>query len=78
MDVNMHSLQAKRCIGKGPTALNNFWATTNVSHTGLHQKMYWARVKEIVKPAAEEAARNIFADAVQAVRNVHIVMEVNF
>lgn len=23
-------------IGKGPTALNDFWATMNVSHHGLH------------------------------------------
>lgn len=77
-DVNVRSMQAIRSIGKGPTALNDFWATMNVSHRGLHQKTYQAHLKKTVKPAAEEAARNIFADAAQAVRHVYTEMEVNF
>ncbi|KAH9362808.1 hypothetical protein HPB48_015229 [Haemaphysalis longicornis] len=71
-------MQAIRSIGKGPTALNDFWATMNVSHRGLHQKTYQGYLKKTVKPAAEEAARNIFADAAQAGRHVYTEMEVNF
>ncbi|KAH8025109.1 hypothetical protein HPB51_003025 [Rhipicephalus microplus] len=37
-EVNLRAMQAIKSIGKGPTALNDFWATMNVSHRGIHQK----------------------------------------
>lgn len=39
-DVNIRSMQAIQTIGKGQTALNDLWATMNISHRGLHHKTY--------------------------------------
>ncbi|XP_077501619.1 uncharacterized protein LOC144112676 [Amblyomma americanum] len=74
-EVNIRAMQAIKTIGKGPTALNDFWATMNVSHRGLHQKTYQGHLKKLFKPGAEEAAQNIFADAVLAVKDVYSKMQ---
>ncbi|XP_077513273.1 uncharacterized protein LOC144124468 [Amblyomma americanum] len=74
-EVNIRAMQAIKTIGKGPTALNDFWATMNVSHHGLHQKTYQGHLKKLFKPGAEEAAQNIFADAVLAVKDVYSKMQ---
>ncbi|KAH7978238.1 hypothetical protein HPB49_004889 [Dermacentor silvarum] len=34
-EVNVHAIMAMKQIGKGQTALNNFWAAINVSYRGL-------------------------------------------
>lgn len=77
-DENVRSVQAIRCIGKGPTAINDFWAVMNVSHRGLHQKTYQRHLKNVIKPAAKVAAQTVLTDAVQAVKNTYEEMEVNF
>lgn len=74
-EVNLRAMQAIKSIGKGPTALNDFWATMNVSHRGIHQKTYQEHLKKTFKPGAEEAAQNIFADAVLAVKDVYSKMQ---
>lgn len=77
-EVNLRSMQAIKSIGKGQTALNDFWATMNVSHRGLHHKTYQEHLKKTFSPAAASAAQNIFADAVSAVKEVYQEMEVTF
>ncbi|XP_077517393.1 uncharacterized protein LOC144128162 [Amblyomma americanum] len=73
-EVNIRAMQAIKSIGKGPTALNDFSATMNVSHRGLHHKTYDEHLKKTFKPAAAAAAHNIFTDAVEAVKKVYIEM----
>lgn len=68
-------MQAIKTIGKGPSALNDFWATMNVSHCGLHQKTYLEHLNKMFKSGAEEAAQNIFADAVLAVKDAYSKMQ---
>lgn len=75
-EVNIRSMQAMKGIGKGATALNDFWSTMNVSKRGLHHKTYQKHLKNIFKPAAEAAARSIFDCAVEAVKKVYAEMEV--
>lgn len=78
-EVNIRTKQVINSIGKGPTALNNFWATMNISHQGLHQKTYKKYLKKIFKPAAEtEMHTRSLTDAVEAVKNVHTEMETTF
>lgn len=77
-EVNIRAMQAIKSIGKGPTALNDFWATMNVSHRGLHHKTYDGHLKKTFKPAAAAAAHNIFTDAVEAVKKVYTEMETTF
>lgn len=73
--MNIRAIQAIKTIGKGPTSLNDSWATMNVSHRGLHQKPIRNTLKKTFKPGADEAAQNIFADAVLAVKDIHSKMQ---
>ncbi|XP_077539634.1 uncharacterized protein LOC144152273 [Haemaphysalis longicornis] len=75
-EVNIRSMQAMKGIGKGATALNDFWSTMNISKRGLHHKTYQKHLKNIFKPAAEATARSIFDCAVEAVKKVYAEMEV--
>lgn len=77
-DVNIRSMQAIKTIGKGQTALNDLWATMNVSHRGLHHKTYQGHLKQLFKPAAEVASDKVFADAVVAVKRVYREMDTGF
>ncbi|XP_077557147.1 uncharacterized protein LOC144172264 [Haemaphysalis longicornis] len=77
-DVNLRSMQAVKSIGKGATALNDFWSVMNVSHRGLDQKTFQKHLKRVFRPAGDAAAANVFSDAVTAVRDVYTEMEVSF
>lgn len=77
-DVNLRAMQAIKSIGKGSTALTDFWSIMNVSHRGLHHKTFQAHLKAEFQPAGDEAAANVFSDAVAAVRRVYTEMEPTF
>lgn len=77
-EVNLRSMQAMKSVGKGSTALTDFWSVMNVSHRGLHQKTFQGHLKNTFRPAADAAAASVFVDSVEAVRNVYRDMDPTF
>ncbi|CAN7950047.1 unnamed protein product [Ixodes pacificus] len=77
-EVNLRSIQAIQSIGKGSTALTDFWSIMNVSHRGMHHKTFQGHLKASFKPASEAAAASVFVDAVAAVRKVYTDMDPTF
>ncbi|XP_077536306.1 uncharacterized protein LOC144148663 [Haemaphysalis longicornis] len=83
-DINVRAMQAVKSIGKGATALTDFWSVMNVSHRGLHHKTFqkhqkhFRSISEEFRPASEAAVDNVFADAAAAVREVYLEMDPAF
>lgn len=73
-EANLRSMQATKSIGKGSTALTDFWSIMNVSHRGLHQKTFQKHLKAEFRPAGDAASASVFSDAVEAVRKVYAEM----
>ncbi|KAH7978906.1 hypothetical protein HPB49_007288 [Dermacentor silvarum] len=74
-EVNIRAMQAIKSIGKGATALTDFWSVMNVSHRGLHPKTFQKHLKAEFRPAGAGAAAHVFSEAVAAVREVYSQME---
>lgn len=74
-EVNLRSVQAIKSIGKGATALTDFWSVMNVSYRGLHQKTFQGHLKAKFGPAANKSATNVCADAAEAVKGVYADMD---
>lgn len=70
-EVNLRSVQAIKSIGKGATALTDFWSVMNVSYRGLHQKTFQGHLKAKFGPPANKSATNVCADAAEAVKGVY-------
>ncbi|XP_075533155.1 uncharacterized protein LOC142566189 [Dermacentor variabilis] len=77
-EVNLRSMQAIKSIGKGATALTDFWSVMNVSYRGLHQKTFQGHLKAKFRPAASKSATNACTDAVAAVKRVYTEMDPTF
>ncbi|XP_077485828.1 uncharacterized protein LOC144096848 [Amblyomma americanum] len=77
-DVNLRAIQAVKSIGKGATALNDFWSIMNVSHRRLHHKTFQKHLKSEFRLASETAAAKFFSDAVAAVRTFYSEMDPTF
>ncbi|CAN7944761.1 unnamed protein product, partial [Ixodes pacificus] len=77
-EVNLRSMQAVKSVGKGATALTDFWSVMNVSHRGMHHKTFQGHLKSKFSPAADTAAAGVFTDAVNAVRKVYEEMDPTF
>lgn len=71
-------MQAVKSIGKGSTALTNFWSVMNISHRGLQHKTFQKHLKTEFRSAGNEAAANVFSDAVAAVYIVYKEMDPAF
>lgn len=65
--VNTRSTQATRSIGKGQTALDDFWAIMKLSQNGLHKETYQGHLKNGFKPPFQVAVASVFHDVVAAV-----------
>ncbi|XP_077500388.1 uncharacterized protein LOC144111119 [Amblyomma americanum] len=76
--VNLRAIQAVKSIGKGATALNDFWSIMNVSQRGLYHKTFQKHLKSEFRLASETAAAKNFSDAVAAVRTVYSEMDPTF
>ncbi|CAN8008567.1 unnamed protein product [Ixodes pacificus] len=48
-EVNVRAMKAIQSIGKGATALSDFFATMNISHRGLHHKTYQGHMNMMVQ-----------------------------
>ncbi|CAN7950323.1 unnamed protein product [Ixodes hexagonus] len=77
-EANLRSMQAIKSIGKGSTALTDFWSIMNVCHRGLHQKTFQKHLKAEFRPAGDTASASVFSDAVEAVRKVYAEMNPSF
>ncbi|KAG0410805.1 hypothetical protein HPB47_012080 [Ixodes persulcatus] len=77
-EVNLKSMQAMKSVGKGATALTDFWSVMNVSYRGMHHKTFQGHLKSKFSPAADTAAAGVFTDAVNAVRKVYEEMNPTF
>ncbi|CAN7946000.1 unnamed protein product, partial [Ixodes pacificus] len=77
-DVNIRAMQAIKGIGKGQTALNDFFATLNVSHRGLHQKTYQEHLKKYFLQAAKAMSATICAEAATIVKDVYKELDPTF
>ncbi|KAH9380598.1 hypothetical protein HPB48_018795 [Haemaphysalis longicornis] len=60
--VNILAARAMQATGNGQTAVNDVFATMNISHRGLHTKTWQGYVKEKLAPAATRAADNVMAE----------------
>lgn len=81
MDFTLGSLQLKveiRSIGKGETALNDFWVVMNVSHRGLHHNMYQEHLKNVVSKWAAASAEKIYTESITAVKSICKDMDPSF
>lgn len=74
-EATIRAMQAIKAIGKGATALIDFWSVMNVSHWGLHHKTFQKHLKGEFRPAGEVAAAHVYSEAVAAVREVYSQME---
>ncbi|KAM7295709.1 uncharacterized protein ISCGN_020982 [Ixodes scapularis] len=77
-DVNLRAISAIRSIGKGQTALNDFWAVMNVSHRGLHHKTYQDHLKNTVSKSAAATAEKIYTESAAAVKSTYREMNPDF
>lgn len=69
--VNVLAARAMQTTGNRQTALNDVFATMNISHRGLHTKTWQGYVKEKLAPAATRAADNVMATSARSVRKLY-------
>ncbi|XP_077532598.1 uncharacterized protein LOC144144973 [Haemaphysalis longicornis] len=69
--VNVLAARAMQATGNRQTALNDVFATMNISHRGLHTKTWQGYVKEKLAPAATRAADNVMAESAHSVRKLY-------
>lgn len=65
-------------IGKGQTALNDFWAAMNVSYRGLHHKTFQKHLKETFRKPEATALEKFDADSATAVIKTYKEMDPSF
>ncbi|KAH7943394.1 hypothetical protein HPB52_007797 [Rhipicephalus sanguineus] len=76
-DVNIRAIVAMKQIGKGQTALNDFWATMNVSHRGLHHRTFQRHLKQFREPQ-EQTLEKFYAESASAVKKTYKEMNPSF
>ncbi|KAH7947439.1 hypothetical protein HPB52_011965 [Rhipicephalus sanguineus] len=77
-DVNVRAIAAMKQIGKGQTALNDFWAAMNVSYRGLHHKTFQKRLKETFRKPEATALDKFYAESATAVITTYKKMDPTF
>lgn len=77
-DVNVRAIMAIKQIGKGQTALNDFWAAMNVSYRGLHHKTFQKHLKETFRKPEATALEKFYADSATAVIKTYKEMDPSF
>ncbi|XP_075742739.1 uncharacterized protein LOC142796312 [Rhipicephalus microplus] len=76
-DVNIRAITAMKQIGKGQTALNDFWATMNVSHRGLHHRTFQRHLKQFREPQ-QQTLDKFYEESASAVKKVYKEMDPSF
>ncbi|XP_075734797.1 uncharacterized protein LOC142775982 [Rhipicephalus microplus] len=76
-DVNVRAIMATKQIGKGQTALNDFWAAMNVSHRGLPHKTFQKHLKKFREPQTQ-CIENFYAESASAVKATYKEMDQYF
>lgn len=66
-EINVLAGCAMQATGNGQTALNDIFATINISHRGLHNKTYQRYVKEKLNPATKRAAAKVATECATSV-----------
>lgn len=69
-EVNLRAMKAMNTIGKGATALTDFFAAMNISHRGLHQKTYQSHMK-IMREACGATAAECESTSVARVKELY-------
>ncbi|KAH9372563.1 hypothetical protein HPB48_008719 [Haemaphysalis longicornis] len=69
--VNVLAARAMQTTGNRQTALNDVFATMNISHRGLHTETWQGYMKEKLAPAATRAADNVMATSARSVRKLY-------
>lgn len=77
-EVNIRAIMAAKQIGKGQTALNDFWAAMNVSHRGLHHKTFQKHLKKTFRDPETECMDKFYAESAAAVKKVYKEMDPSF
>lgn len=84
-EVNLRAMKAINSIGKGATALSDFFAVMNISHRGLHHKTYQSHMtlmKEACSATAAECedasvarVKELYAEFGNAPGNVDVIYD---
>ncbi|CAN7942945.1 unnamed protein product [Ixodes pacificus] len=74
VEVNVRAMKAIQSIGKGATALSDFFATMNISHRGLHHKTYQGHINVMVQ-ACNATATECEAASVARIKELYKDMD---
>ncbi|KAG0421407.1 hypothetical protein HPB47_002698 [Ixodes persulcatus] len=77
-EVNIRSIMAIKQLGKGQTALNDFWAATNVPHRGLHHKTFQEHLKKTFREPEALCVEKFYAESAVAVKTACKKMDPGF
>ncbi|XP_075554628.1 uncharacterized protein LOC142587468 [Dermacentor variabilis] len=77
-EVNIRAIMAMKQIGKGQTAVNDFWAAMNVSHRGLHHKTYQEHLKKTFRGPETQRMESFYSESAAAVKKVYQGMDPGF
>lgn len=69
-EVNVRAMKAIQSIGKGATALSDFFAVMNISHRGLHHKTFQGHMNMMVQ-ACTSAATDCEAASVVQIKELY-------
>ncbi|KAG0429115.1 hypothetical protein HPB47_023957 [Ixodes persulcatus] len=68
LEANIRSIVAIKQIGKGQTALNDFWAAMNVSHRGLHHKTFQEHLKKTFRESEDLCMDKFYVESAVMVK----------
>lgn len=84
-EVNLRAMKAISSIGKGATALSDFFAAMNVSHRGLHHKTFQSHMKTMQKACSATATecegasvaciKDLYAELGNAPGNIDVIYD---
>ncbi|XP_070379643.1 uncharacterized protein [Dermacentor albipictus] len=77
-EMNIRAIMAMKQIGKGQTAVNDFWAAMNVSHRGLHHKTYQEHLKKTFRGPETQRMESFYSESAAAVKKVYQGMDPGF
>ncbi|XP_070390930.1 uncharacterized protein [Dermacentor albipictus] len=77
-EVNIRAIMAMKQIGKGQTAVNDFWAAMNVSHRGLHHKTYQEHLKKTFRGPETQRMESFYSESAAAVKKIYQGMDPGF
>ncbi|CAN7988270.1 unnamed protein product [Ixodes hexagonus] len=77
-EVNIRSIMAIKQIGKGQTALNDFWAAMNISHRGLYHKTFQEHLKKTFREPEALSMDKFYAESAVAVKTACQKMDPGF